>query len=81
MRMKNAFLVKGDRVSEEIAPTVTKEIENFRVDLIGVGPGGGVRPVLDGQIDILDQGGSATAGAVERMMRSASPWMKHRRVV
>jgi hypothetical protein len=43
--MKNAFLVKGDRVAEEIAPTVTKEIENFRVDLIGVGPGDGVRSV------------------------------------
>jgi hypothetical protein len=44
-------------VAEEIAPTVTKEIDNFRVDLIGVGPGDGVRPVLDGQLDILDQGG------------------------
>jgi hypothetical protein len=43
MRMKNAFLVRGDRVAEEIAPTVTKEIENFRGYLIGAGPGDGVR--------------------------------------
>jgi hypothetical protein len=41
--MRNAFLVEGDRVAEKIAPTVAKEIENFRGDLIGASPGDGVR--------------------------------------